>query len=65
MNFEEWYNKHIENHPYIVHPNYGLSKASWDACKDEVLKLLKNSQIENIDLTDIEIAQLFKKIEKL
>lgn len=61
MNFEEWYHKFIQRVDIdIINPRCS-AESSWDACKEEVLKLLDTytATDEYIDTSVIkEIAKL-------
>lgn len=48
MNFQEWY----KTMPKLTEPELRISVISWDACKKEVLKILRDKNNENIYDTD-------------
>jgi hypothetical protein len=63
MNFKEWYNSTLA-HEHTKEKLFA-SEHGWDACKKEVLKILKQP-IQNCDLSWEETDSRFiEKIEKL
>lgn len=59
MNFDEWYEKSLAQ-------DYGQTKEGWEACKQEILKILnrKNTDCETVRYT-LEKAGILKEIEDL
>ncbi len=59
MTFNEWYKKHREfNYDAVYAPHE--SKVAWNACKNEILKILNN----NIVIVNICDTQLQKDAEQ-
>jgi len=65
MNFEEWY----KTMPKLTESELRISVISWDKCKEEVLKILKEKSetlIDNSGQDYIEMdLNVLKEIEKL
>lgn len=59
MNYTDW-RKWYANQPFDYPPS---AKDGWFACKREILKILNQNLIQ--DMSEIEVAKLFEKIEKL
>ncbi len=55
MNFNQWY----EKMPKLTEKELRISIISWDACKEEVLKIVKDT--DNM----ITVEEVIEKIEKL
>lgn len=64
MNFQEWY----KTMPKLTEPELRISVISWDACKKEVLKILKDNQ-NNLSCNGSGIVKsrygIIKEIENL
>lgn len=69
MNFEKWFEK--ARSPYDPEiRDKGLARESWEACKVEVLKIIKNNLTVNTTSNNAFLDQvididIIKKIEKL
>jgi hypothetical protein len=70
MNFDKWYNSKLPRQPFNSYKRE--IKLGWDACKQEVLNIIKESTKDNSCGTSSEelfhsqkIEKLYKKISRL
>ena len=64
MNFQEWYNHYSQDNDEAWRYSF-QSKHAWDACKQEVLKIL-NRPLQNLDLSEDYCEQRYiDKIKEL
>lgn len=61
MTFEQWY----ATMPSLERDGEAIAKTSWDACKREVLKILRKD-MQNLDLSWETCSECYiEKVEKL
>jgi hypothetical protein len=65
MNFNQWWNLHKNSISKISYDQEveDFSRSAWNECKRQMLNILNSDLIENMN--EIEVAKLFKRIERL
>lgn len=64
MNFEKWYKNWCGRDYYDGQPNSGELKIGWDACKNEILEIIKKHSNNPLNFSLV-TDNIIKDIEKL